>query len=132
MNNWAVKLKFNEFERNEDRLLAICRDINIGVLKIAWFVSGLEATGKYGVMLSDENFNSEKVQITFTDVYQLLTEDGQVIEMQLEACCMNKSIFVIIQDGCYVNVVNNGISFDKDKLGDFEYEDFNLWKNLYP
>lgn len=128
---WAIQLKIKQSERNEKRINEIVNTLHSSLSDLSWFVTGLEATGEFGKVLSDRNYSIKRMNIVFEELDHLLNEDGQIIEMHLDCQSPNHGdIFIVVQDGFYISIINFGVSIDKDQFGDYLDENIELWKNI--
>lgn len=82
-----------------------------------WTVSGLDATGPTGALLTQKNNEQPVIALTCGDVQSLLSEDGQVIEGRFSSERVNGRYDIIVQDGAYVDVSGDGPIIPTDQLG---------------
>lgn len=118
------ELIITESEKLEQRIWKLIKYI-VGVQKkIEICVSYVDATGKYGNELTQKLNDHFELIITSENLFELLNEDGQVIEGDFKISLNNKVIVKIeISDGRYVDVYEDGFEFPDHVLGKYKIRD---------
>jgi hypothetical protein len=91
---WVKTLIIAENESLERRLAAILNYIVNTYGQVEWQLSDIDATGKLGNQLTDKMNNESVVQLNNSELLSLLTEDGQIFELDLRADSPNFQIIV--------------------------------------
>ncbi len=118
------ELIITESEKHEQRIWKLIKYIVEVQKKIEICVSEVDATGKYGNELTQKLNDHSELIITSENVFELLNEDGQVIEGDFKISLNGKVIAKIeIRDGRYVDVYEDGFKFPDHVLGIYKIGD---------
>ncbi|MBW4687092.1 MAG: hypothetical protein KME40_18785 [Komarekiella atlantica HA4396-MV6] len=125
---WAITLNQTSEERLEERVTSIVVYLAKTYKDCQWQVSDLDATGKYGGRLTLQLNDEEQVYLPSSDFLVILTEDGQVIDLEAVMLVNSQPIFkILIQDGSSVDVLGQGKLLPSEVLGEYEPSDPKLF-----
>jgi hypothetical protein len=115
---WAITLSQTSKERLEDRVALIADYLAKTYKDSQWQILELDATGKWGGRLTLQLNDEEKLYLPSSDFLAVLTEDGQVIDLEAAILVNGQPLFkIIIQDGSLVDVLGKGNLLPSDVLG---------------
>jgi hypothetical protein len=82
-----------------------------------WTVSGLDATGRTGALLTRKNNEQPGISLSCAELQTLLAEDGQIIEGRFSSGQRHGRYDILVQDGAYVDVSGDGPAVPEEHLG---------------
>jgi hypothetical protein len=123
---WAVTLSSEPQEKLESRVVKLLDSLlnKNQIFPNQWVINLIDATGKYGDKLTQEQNQKDIIHLSTSDLLQLFAEEGQVIE--LEATLMKHEeelLKIIIQDGSSIDVLGSGAIFPISVLGNYQTVD---------
>lgn len=125
---WAITLSQASKERLEDRVALIANYLSRTHQDSQWQILELDATGTQGNRLTLQLNDEEKLYLPSLDFLAVLTEDGQVIDLEATMLVHDQPIFkVIIQDGSSVDLLGKGNLLPSDVLGSYKTSDPKLF-----
>jgi hypothetical protein len=125
---WAITLNQTAEERLEERVASIADYLAQTYRGEQWQVLDLDATGKCGGKLTLELNEAEKLYLPSCDLLTVLTEEGQVIELEAAILVNQQPLFkIIIQDGVSADVLGRGKLLPSQVLGEYKTSDPQLF-----
>ncbi|NJR62810.1 MAG: hypothetical protein HC769_30905 [Cyanobacteria bacterium CRU_2_1] len=125
---WAITLSQTSKERLEDRVALIADYLAKTYKDSQWQILELDATGKWGGELTLQLNDEDKLYLPSPDFLTVLTEDGQVIDLEAAVLVNDQPLFkIIIQDGSSVDVLGKGNLLPSDVLGSYKASDPKLF-----
>ncbi|MCU7244156.1 MAG: hypothetical protein GPJ15_09750 [Microcystis aeruginosa G11-06] len=125
---WAITLSQASEERLEDRVALIADYLGKTYKDSQWQILELDATGKWGGKLTFQLNDEEKLYLPYPDFLAILTEDGQVIDLEAAILVNDQPQFkIIIQDGSSVDVLGKGNLLPSEVLGSYKTSDPKLF-----
>jgi|GEM_PF-2390165 len=127
----AVALKLLKGERLEDRIRTLLFFVKTEYSNLVFFVCDIDATGALGCELSDLIELDKSLKLDFSSLINLLTEDGQIIELMMKVADSVSTIMeVMVRDGQDINVISSEDRiFHENALGSFDFLDVGLFDN---
>jgi hypothetical protein len=120
-NLWAVTLNPTTKERLEERVASIADYLSKTYSEGLWQVFDLDATGEGGSRLTSKLNEEEKIYLRSSDFLNVLTEKGQVIDLEAAILVAQQPLFkIIVQDGTSVDVLGRGNLLPSGVLGAYE------------
>ena len=117
-SSWAITLSQNSEERIEERVASITDYLAKEYESSQWQISDLDATGKRGGRLTLQLNEEDKLCLSSSDLLIILTEDGQVIDLEVAIIVDKKPLFkIIIQDGSSVDILGKGTLLPSNVTG---------------
>lgn len=127
--NWAISLIISENEIVERRLEAIILYVIKKDQIKGFYINDIDATGNIGnEMTMKMNVQKEGLSITEKEVITLVSEMGQIFELDLLLVNSFEYRF-IIRDGNSLDIVSNGERLPFSILGPHNDLDVNLFYN---
>jgi hypothetical protein len=118
---WAVTLNQTTEERLEERVASIANYLSKTYSDGQWQVLDLDATGEWGGKLTLKLNEAEKLYLPPSDFLAILTEKGQVIELEAAILVAQQPLFkIIVQDGNSVDVLGRGNLLHSNVLGAYQ------------
>jgi len=125
---WAVKLCCEAEEKLELRVAKILEYLDKNYLLKQWAISDIEATGSYGNCLTAKCNNQDKFQVSTADLLEIMTEEGQVIELDASLVKDNEELFkILIRDAVSIDLLSSGEMMPLTILGKYVYVDKELF-----
>jgi len=127
----AIELLIVYPETIEDRCLAFLNFLRSRYKRLICFLDRLDATGKYGIFLSELVEEEEIFEVSIDGLIELFKEDGQVIELNLVVEADDIGLLIQIIDGTHVNIISDSYAIiESEALGSFNYLDIRLFGNV--
>lgn len=121
---WALTLNQTSEEPLEERVTSVVNYLSRAYEDCQWQVSDLDATGKFGGELTLRLNDGDRPYLKSADLLAVLTEDGQVIDLEVAILVNRQPLFkIIIQDGSSVDILGKGMLLPIDVLGDYRTSD---------
>jgi hypothetical protein len=118
---WAVTLNQTTEERLEERVASIANYLSKTYSDGQWQVLDLDATGECGGKLTLKLNEVEKLHLLPSDFLEVLTEEGQIIDLEAAILVAQQPLFkIIIQDGNSVDVLGRGNLPPSNVLGAYQ------------
>lgn len=125
---WAVTLCCEAEEKLELRVAKILEYLDKNYLLNQWEISDIEATGSYGNCLTARCNNEEILQVSTSDLLEVMREEGQVIELDASLIKDDEELFkLLIRDGVSIDVLGSGEMMPLTVLGKYVYVDKELF-----
>lgn len=125
---WAVTLCCEAEEKLELRVAKILEYLDKNYLLNQWEISDIEATGSYGNCLTARCNNEEILQVSTSDLLEVMREEGQVIELDASLIKDDEELFkLLIRDGVSIDVLASGEMMPLTVLGKYVYVDKELF-----
>ncbi len=125
---WAVTLCCEAEEKLELRVAKILEYLDKNYLLNQWLISDIEATGSYGNSLTARCNNQEIFQVSTADLLEVMTEEGQVIELDASLIKDDEELFkILIRDGVSIDLLGSGKMMPLMVLGKYVYVDKELF-----
>jgi len=125
---WAVTLCCEAEEKLELRVAKILEYLDKNYLLNQWAISDIEATGSYGHCLTVRCNNVEIFQVSTADLLEVMTEEGQVIELDASLVRDDEELFkILIRDGVSIDLLGSGEMMPLTVLGKYVYVDKELF-----
>ncbi len=125
---WAVTLCCEAEEKLELRVAKILEYLDKIYLLKQWGISDIEATGSYGNYLTARCNNQEIFQVSTADLLEVMTEEGQVIELDASLLKDDEELFkILIRDGVSIDLLGSGEMMPLTVLGKYVYVDKELF-----
>lgn len=124
---FAVSLTLEKDEEPATRLAKLV--VNICRNGVRWRINQIDATGTYGNSLTEAVNVGGVPVLTQTELLGLLSEDGQVFELQADGLSDTGGLFtrVLISDGCYLDWMGFGNPSDKGDIGEHKLQSCELF-----
>jgi hypothetical protein len=114
-------------EKLELRVAKILEYLDNNYLLKQWAISDIEATGSYGNCLT-ARCNQEIFQVSTADLLKVMTEEGQVIELDASSIKEDEELFkILIRDGVSIDLLGSGWIMLLRVLGKYVYVDKKLF-----
>ena len=125
---WAVTLCCEAEEKLELRVAKILEYLDKNYLLKQWAISDIEATGSYGNCWTARCNNQEIFQVSTADLLEVMTEEGQVIELDASLIKDGEELFkILIRDGVSIDLLGSGEMMPLTVLGKYVYVDKELF-----
>ena len=125
---WAVTLCCEEEEKLELRVAKILEYLDKNYVLKQWEISDIEATGSYGNCLTARCNDREIFQVSTADLLEVMTEEGQVIELDASLVKDDEELFkILIRDGVSIDLLGSGEMMPLTVLGKYVYVDKELF-----
>jgi hypothetical protein len=124
---WAISLILSDNEIIERRLEKIVSYVIMNNQIEHIFLYDIDATGYMGNQMTQRlNVVKEMFKIGDNDLSALITEEGQIFELDLILKNSHEYRF-IVRDGCFLDIVSDGPQLPDLILGLYEELDINLY-----
>jgi hypothetical protein len=126
---WAVALTLAENETIESRLRPIVSYLSRLSPSNKYLIRDIDANGKMGDQMTQRmNIQREGFLISEEEISTLVSEDGQVIELNL--FILNSNEFrVIVRDGSSIDILGNEKILPQSVLGEHKDLDIGLFRS---
>lgn len=120
-DKWAVTLRLGEREKLEDRVVRIVECLAEVYPNAQWNIEDIDATGEIGGNLAQNFHELQYTHLSSSELLNILSEDGQVIELLATMMDQDEKLFrIIIRDGISVDVLGTGDLLSASCLGPFD------------
>jgi len=125
---WVITLKMGKMEAIDPRLRSVISFILNSYTIKEMFIDDIDATGTIGNQLTQKkNFHEGSLPIDRDTLLTLLSEDGQIFDLNLTLRESLSEYQIITSRGDIVDILSNGERLPLDVTGDFEELDPKLF-----
>ncbi|MEA5509477.1 hypothetical protein VB715_06845 [Crocosphaera sp. UHCC 0190] len=128
---WAVTLCYKQTEKLEDRIAVIIQYLDKIYPNDQWNILDIDATGKMGNQLTQCINNEETLLLSSAELLQILTEEGQVIDLEISLINQGQEIIkIFVEDGVSIDVLGVAILLPTEIFGEYKIVDSHqfLWQ----
>jgi len=128
--NWAISVVISEEETIETRLQALVSYVIANNHVEHFFIDHIDATGYTGNQITQRlNIQNKRLEISTKELLALMSEDGQIFDLDLVLSNSFKFRF-IISDGYYLEIVSNGQRLPDSVVGPYNELDLSLFPDF--
>lgn len=128
--NWAISVVISEEETIETRLQALVSYVIANNHVEHFFIDDIDATGYTGNQITQRlNIQNKRLEISTKELLALMSEDGQIFDLDLVLSNSFKFRF-IISDGYYLEIVSNGQRLPDSVVGPYNELDLSLFPDF--